>query len=410
MKNIMVTRISFFHCYFKTTIVVFFILCFSFLYSEQTNKFNDDKTKDFIQKDTKDNYHFKVLETGEIEFKQIITWKALFGALYYELTICEKESNEIVIDKLRTKQNTVEVSLKPGFYKYKVDVYNMLSKKEVSSEWTNIEVKKAYMPHITSVSPNTIWIEDNILNLRVYGSDFAPDSEIIFVSDGLIKKTIVLEPKEKTNKYILFHLKKPEIFLGMPYRVEIKDKSGLSKKSEQFFVKYRRPVIFYVGLGYAPIAPLTDSYYKSHWTNKMYFTSFTGDLGLIFSRQSFGYFGIASKNTFRITNLKRDDVVLKNKIFLSTINLVYEYWMIKKLCIYASTGFGIAINSFKFVYDNIPGEGLTVIDPTYNVSFGIRAKLHTFIYLDAVLSVEQILNKNIKPLFIIPQVSIGFRY
>ncbi|MGP1437516.1 MAG: hypothetical protein ACTTKH_00420 [Treponema sp.] len=396
-------------------LVVFFFFIFSCcLFSEEvalpseSNK--DEHVEKAIDSMKKDNYYFNILENGDIEFTQLISWENLFGALYYEVTVREKDSKNIVANQLHTDKNSVEVSLKPGFYEYKVDAYNMLSQKEVSSEWTNIEVKKAYMPFIKSVNPRTIWIEDELLNLQVTGNDFMPDSKVVFVSDGIIKKTIEVEPQERTNKYIFFHFKKPEMFLGNPYRVKITDKSGLSQLSEQFFVKYRRSVVFYAGLGYAPITPLTDDYYLTHWNAKFYPASLTGNIGLIFSRQSFGYFGISSRNTFRFTSLDKDGILLKNFSFLSSLNLVYEFWFIKKLAFYFSSGAGIALNNFQFVYSDVSDENVAFVDPMYNVVLGLRAKVHTFIYLDVLLKVEQLLNKQVKPLFIVPEISLGFRY
>lgn len=393
-------------------LIVSFLLFFTPLFAEESAGIHkpSEKVSTSSNDVKKDNYYFNILENGDVEFKQVISWKTLFGVLYYEISIREKENKEIIIDRLRTEKNTVEVSLKPGFYEYKVDAYNMLSQKEVSSEWTNIEVKKAYMPFIKNVSPHTVWIEDELLNLQVTGNDFAPDSKVVFISDGIMKKTIEIEPKERTNKYISFHFNKPEMFLGSPYRIKIIDKSGLSQVSEQFFVKYKRPVVFYAGLGYTPFSPVTDEYYLSRWNKKFYPVGFAGNIGLIFSRQSFGYFGISSKNTIRYSTLVEDETYLKNIIFFTSLNLVYEFWFTKKLGLYCSLGGGFAVNKFQFTYSDALDEGLVFVDPVYNVALGIRAKVHTFIYLDVVLKMEQLLNKQVKPIFISPEISFGFRY
>ena len=53
---------------------------------------------------------------------------------------------------------------------------------------------------------------------------------------------------------------------------------------------------------------------------------------------------------------------------------------------------------------------ISFVDPMYNVALGLRAKVHTFIYLDVVLKVEQLLNTQVKPVFISPEISLGFRY
>jgi len=356
------------------------------------------------------NYKFNLKEDGSIEFKQFLEWENLFGALYYELTVKEKESGKIVINRLRTEKNAVELSLSPGFYEYKIDVYNMLSHRETSSEWAQIEVKQAHNPKIESLKPGTIWIEDEKWNLQVYGSDFAPDSEVAFVSDGILRRTIRIAPQEKTDKHMLFHFKKPENLVGVPYRLWIKDPSGVENISSPFIVKYKRPVAFYLGLGYAPIAPFGDAFYKTHWKSPIYPASFVGTIGFIFSRKSYGYFGISSKNTFRTMTLTDDDTVLKNQVFISTFNFVYEWWFIRKLSLYALGGFGFAVNKLQFVYTDIKDDGITFVDPAYAISLGLRAKLHRFVYMDVAFRFEQILNKEIKPVFFTPEIAVGFRY
>lgn len=356
------------------------------------------------------NYTFEMKEDGSIEFKQFLKWESLFGVLYYELTVKEKGTGKLVIDHFRTEKNNVELSLSPGFYEYRVDAYNMLSQKETSSEWAQIEVKQAHNPKIESLRPGTIWIEDEKWNLQVYGSDFAPDSEVAFVSAGIFKRTLKIAPKEKTDKHMLFHFNKPENLLGVPYRVWIKDPSGVENISAPFIVKYKRPVSFYVGAGYAPIAPFGDAFYKAHWKSPIYPLSFVGTVGLIFSRKSYGYFGVSSKNTFRYISLKDDDITLKNGVFISTLNFVYEWWFIRKLSLYASGGFGLAMNKLQFVYSNAQDEGKTFVSPSYCISLGLRAKLHRFVYMDVAFRFEQILHGELHPVFFTPEIAVGFRY
>lgn len=380
--------------------------------------FKDDNSKKVLPppkdakkaKHKKPSYSFNTLENGDIEFKQYLEWEGLFGVLFYELTVKEKGSGNVVIDRLRLEENHVELTLKPGIYEYKVDAYNMLSHKESSSEWAKIDVKQAHRPQISSVRPHTVWIEDELWHLQVSGKDFAEDCEVLFVSDGILKKTIKMEPEKKTNNSISFHFKNPESFLGPPYRVKIIDKSGITESSDQFFVKYKRPFSFYCGIGYAPVAPFGDAFYKTHWSHPIYPIAFTGTVGFIFSRQSYGYFGVSSKNTFRSIALKEEGITLKNYVFISTINFVYEWWFHRKFSLYVSPGFGIAVNKLRFMYTDAIDEGISFVDPTYSIGAGVRMKVHRLLYLDIILRLEQILNKETKPFMFAPEISFGFRY
>ncbi len=414
-------------------IFVIFFLSFSFLFSQSEGQKGDEtealsgqetessegdlNAKDGAisdkknQNKNKSNYTFSILENGDLYFTQILEWQNIFGVLYYEVSLREKESGKLILDRRRTSENRTELNLSPGFYEYKIDAYNMLSRLESSSEWANIEVKKAHKPAIDSLKPSTIWIEDEKWVLQVYGKDIVEDAEIAFISDGLIKRTIKIRPDKMSDKYMEFHFKTPEMFLGVPYRLSVKDPSGVESVSGQFFVKYKRPVSFYFGAGYSPVMPVSDSFYKKYWSKPVYPASFNGTIGLIFSRQSYGYFGFSSKNTFRIINLKVDDILLKNRVFTSTFNLVYEWWFIKKrLSLCLSPGFGVALNKLQFVYTDGVNDVASFVDPMYSLNIGLRSKVQRFLYLDVSLRIEQILNKDTKPLFVVPEISFGFRY
>ena len=142
----------------------------------------------------------------------------------------------------------------------------------------------------------------------------------------------------------------------------------------------------------------------------MYPISFTGTLGLIFSRKSYGYFGFESKNTFRYISLKKEDTKLKNTVFMTTLNFVYEWWFIRRLALYTSCGFGLAYNGLKFEYEDVVDTGISFTDPTYSIGLGLRAKISRLWYVDFVFRLEQVFNQETKPFFFTPEISFGFRY
>ena len=80
------------------------------------------------------------------------------------------------------------------------------------------------------------------------------------------------------------------------------------------------------------------------------------------------------------------------------------------MSLYASCGLGFAVNKLNFLYSAGKDDGITLVDPAYGISLGLRAKLHRYVYMDVSFRFEQILNNEIKPMFFTPEVAVGFRY
>lgn len=390
---------------------VFFIFsllsfCLQFIYPEDETTVLTKNSPNL--ENTGDNnfgiYYFKQSEKGQPIFTQIIKWTGSDGVLKYEVTL-KTENDVLIFEKRATNQTELHLNLKPGKYHYKVYAYNMLGVIEQESDWIEFEIKEAFLPNINRIKPERLYLEDEDCHLTVEGSGFTDEAQIYFVSDD---ETITrqIKPESITDEKIVFNFKNPAVFLGKPYFLTIIDPSGLSTTSKEFIVKYRKPIDFYVGIGYTPFIPVYDSWYVEKWNKKFYPIGFTTELGAIFLKTAGGFIGTELRGTFRRSDLKAKSITIKNSSILASASLLYEYWFLQKLSFSIKAGGGLAIN--KFVTEDKRKE--RSIDPMYTIGIGLRAKPLKYFYIDIGLYVDQIINTGTKPLYISPEIALGFRY
>ncbi|MGP1587619.1 MAG: hypothetical protein ACTTHG_04685 [Treponemataceae bacterium] len=355
-----------------------------------------------------DFFYFENEETGKPIFTQIISWKGSASVFYYEISV--KDSlGSFILESEKTETSSIEVKLKPGKYFYKILAYNFLDTLEQESDWVELEILQAVFPAIRSISPNILYIENNDFSFEVKGRNFPPNADIFFQSEKTHAKKFIKPLSIEKNK-IDFYFDNPEVFIGSPYTVHIVDKSGLSAVSSPFLVKYKKAVDFYVGAAYTPYVPLGDAWYMSVWNKKFYPFGFTGELGFIFSKNSFGFFGLELRSSFRLMNTEKDSVKLNNNTVVSSLNFIYEWWFIRKLALCIRAGGGIVYNSYVFVYPTWTSDKQSTLDGFYTAALGFRVKPVKNFYFDVMIGVEHMLNREVKPLGIIPEIAFGYRF
>lgn len=392
----------------KKRAALFLILVFllpPFLFAKTKKK----KEAARIIRNENDIYYFEDEETGKPVFTQILKWTSS-PAVYYYLVTLKTESGRIVFSRRKTETSSLEVNLKPGKYTYKVYVFNLLDVLDKESDWLPIEIKKASLPIIKTISPSHLYIEDGKFDFTITGRNFTEYMDIFFKAEKG-ERVQRVKPISLDKNKIAFVFKRPERFLDSPYVIHIIDPSGLEGKSDTFTVKYRKPFDIYAGAAYTPYVPVSDSWYTGLWNKKFYPFGLTGEAGIVFSKHSFGFFGAELRTSYRRTNTVREETGIKNDTFTAAVTLFYEWWFIRKLALCIKAGGGMAMNTLQFRYSGgLTDKKALIFDGMYTAGLGLRAKPVKFLYIDVMLYMEQILNKGVKPIGIIPELAVGFRY
>ena len=172
---------------------------------------------------------------------QTLRWSADPNVLEYRIEIQDISGN--IIQTVTTENNSLEISLPNGKYKYKITAYDLLGRESVNSGWNQLEVLKASQPAIS--------MEQTLESLEEDGKTLELDVEIKDVTTGSKVKLVNPETGETIAGNLLIdsaidadasevlHASK-SIFENVPegkWQLVVTNPSGLFSESEPFEVQ-----------------------------------------------------------------------------------------------------------------------------------------------------------------------------
>lgn len=144
----------------------------------------------FVSQAQEVNYRHFVNDDGEIVFIQKLEWKKYENIDHYriELEEIDKTSKKATVLDKNIEENSIELTLKSGTYRYRISVFNVLGKLEARSNWLEFEVFKATKPKITSVLPNEIEFyetdENKVFTIELSGENLLRESKYRIIDKG----------------------------------------------------------------------------------------------------------------------------------------------------------------------------------------------------------------------------------
>ena len=172
---------------------------------------------------------------------QTLRWSADPNVLEYRIEIQDISGN--IIQTVTTENNSLEISLPNGKYKYKITAYDLLGRESVNSGWNQLEVLKASQPAIS--------MEQTLESLEEDGKTLELDVEIKDVTTGSKVKLVNPETGETIAGNLLIdsaidadasevlHASKSH-FENVPegkWQLVVTNPSGLFSESEPFEVQ-----------------------------------------------------------------------------------------------------------------------------------------------------------------------------
>jgi hypothetical protein len=228
--------------------------------------------------------YFIVRENDGPRFMQRLSWGHDEYVLRYEVVLEEeREGSYVEILRETTEENYLVLSLRPGRFRYAVNVYNLLDKMEYTMDWVYFEVLRALQPKILGFTPGEIFLEtpgkDADTLLTVNGEDLAPGADIMLLPrdgpQGLqgLEQGIRPRKQEIDGQTARLSFSGGQLEPGA-YTVYVRNPGGLEDSRGILSVRLRetpepdlpartipKTVVFgppdiNVSLGYAPLMPL----------------------------------------------------------------------------------------------------------------------------------------------------------
>jgi len=341
---------------------------------------------------------------------QSIVFNVVPNAIRYEVEIEQLSGGEFVRHSLIETINTrVNLSLRVGFYRYKVTAYNIMEVMESLSDWQEFRVYPAVEPTIDSYQPFYGLFYEMAAptgSITIRGKDFYDDSTFALVKDpgnydwtriNLRTMSGVLLPNSTkgTEGEITLSFNRKNLQPG-EYDIFIRNPGGKWSLAGKVHVGYKNPVSMYVDFGYAPMAVAMDTgkqdtkiagWYEGDpepvW--KPYMDNFNSHgyyfrLGLFVKRMATGNFALELQNNFILdnyfrkewaetTDVERYPWTVFSSINSVSLNVLYQWVVTERWMNNFRLGIGLGTLSHDFNYKFEPDLGIPLM-----INFGITAQ------------------------------------
>lgn len=362
------------------------------------------------------NYYIQDTADGAT-FIQTFRWEANPYVQKYVFIIekLNKRNKWEQIDKKETETNSVEESLTAGEYRYKLELYNFLGYVELETEWQAVSITKAYQPKISSVSPRTVFLEEQQDGIfTIDGEELSEDTTIVIQAGTNILDGKIIQTSRRKNS-IKFQVNPDDLDTGK-YTITAKNPGGLTDVNKDLRIQFKKPTDFDFAGGYSPILILGDSNFKKYFESTVYPIAIDLKMTFIPLKKKFGYYGFNFSNTILFLNTDNTAYSIKAGMLMSHIDFVFQKPLLnKKMFLEFHVGGGITtILNMQFEFPlNIKSDSLYSMNPCVAAGGSMLFYLNKRLYLEAGIDYNFTINIAEKPLMIhsiVPVINIGWQF
>jgi hypothetical protein len=354
-------------------------------------------------------YSFAPSNDGTPIFTQVLRWTGDPNVLYYEFTL-QSAAGE-TLSALKLEEPLVKLNLRPGEYRYKIVVYNLLGKIDAELPWRSFTVLEAELPRITEVVPDAWFLEDLVSEVTLSGENLAPGATIELrpvTGSGLpiIGKETAREGKTKVSvTFPAYGL------VAGKYTLTVTNPGGLSfTVSDAVSIRYERSMDMLLSVGYAPWISLYDSWYTDAWSGPFFPVGFISRLSAYFIKRPYGHFGAELSFAGRSMEGGSADARVSTLIGVIGVNGIFRHPFSKKIAVALRTGGGIEMSHHTFDYSGTSGAKLASLDPY--VTLGLSCQyfpLKRFL-LEAGIDWEHVFAVGFMGGGLMPSISVGYLF
>ncbi|WP_255811908.1 hypothetical protein [Treponema denticola] len=391
----------------KYFIVIILFYAVLFLYAQENINSEDKGKKSYF------------IEEGNqgASLYQHLSWEAIDDILGFEFILekQDKSGNWAQIDKKILKKNSINVSLKPGKYRYKVAVINLLNQTEFASKYRNFDVRVAYQPEVLSLSVNKIYFDEtNSDSVIVLGNNLF--SETIFTLNkdkGYSVPCTVIET-DNDGKKIKLKLDFSKLTPGT-YTFTATDPSGLHDSSQNINFAFQKPLDIFLSLGYTFSAFIQNKILYQYFKSNIYPAGGSLRFSIVPIKKIYGHIGFnLSASSLFLKNPKDEIYTLKAGFVLPQFNLVYMFPIIKhRLNFDLHLGGGAAFliqAQFKYAESGIQSPAYWFWCPSVNGGTAFQVYLYKKLYLEINLDHIILFRKDFPKYIIQPSLSLGWEF
>ena len=329
-----------------------------------------------------ENYFLQDTTEGAV-FIQRFSWNENPNVLKYEF-IMEKQTRKDRWEQIEHKETTsnfIDLSLSAGKYRYKLILYNYLELVELETEWIPVDIIKAYQPKISSVSPSTVYIEENPDGIfSISGSELRDEATFVFKSGPKSVPAIVLN-KNAHNSNVKLQFPLESLDSGK-WTLVVTNVGGLKDSYENIKIQFKKPMDFDVSGGITPLIILGDSDFRNYFSNN--FPPFGVNLKMTFIpvKKLSGYYGVSLSTTAAYFNETPDAYSYYGGYYISALDFTYQKVFGNKKWVFDAHG-GLGLSGFfgtAFAFNFNGKSSVPEVFNSTNISLNLGSSIQYYFY------------------------------
>lgn len=359
-------------------------------------------------------------------FVQKLSWKAVTNAKNYKIEIQKLDEGEYkTIFEKETVENSVQISLEHGQYRFQISVQDVFDQ-EKSSGWREFEILQALPPKINDVSPQTLTLNkktpfaDETAEMFFFAPGFSKKdrqdlkekkkikmTETLTINgENLMDDTIFLmrkigtkeevkgnissidENPETGEKVVLMNFNLKDFSVG-EYNLYAQNPGGLSYTFESIAVEeYKRHIDLglMVSAGYVLPVSLYDNSFSRYADKNIFPASVNAKIAILPWHTKLGNFGIGLNANY--SNFKNDSAFYNfagNQLSV-ILNAIFQRYIIDQKLgfdVHAGIGIGAAFGcKFENKLTEIKSPNMTALGLEIGVGFAIQYYPVKHLYLE----------------------------
>jgi hypothetical protein len=296
--------------------------------------------------------------------------------LYYEVEI-ERLEGEAWGQALReeTEAVSIEVSLPPGSYRYRVGVYDLLGRPAGTAEWLQFEIHLAKQPEIFRISPEVFYLDEDVFwDLNLTGRNLTGEIKITLRNRGaqgndIDAIAITVEAGEEGARAAFRY---QDLDVGQ-YTIYAENPGGLETEYGLFSIAFRKPVDVNVSVGYNPLVPLYGRINELFDVGLFPLGSYAR-LSLLPLKRRWGYVGLELEPSWNYLRIQKEDYEVQAQMAGVVVYGLYQWWFSNRIItLDFRIGGGIyPIMDYHFSYNRGDTEPITVLVPAISAGVSFR--------------------------------------
>lgn len=361
------------------------------------------------------DFWFEEVE-GDVVFTQMLRWDPVPYCPFYDVVV-QRQNNRgwETVQEARVEESEIEVQLAAGEYRYRLVVYNLLDKPAVTSDWFPFTVLRAVQPRVGSVSPDTIYFDEENSDLfSVSGRNLLAESVYLFRSieppGRSYTGTVSTVDDDERNAEVVFSLDDIEVGL---YELEVENPGGLTHAAGPVKFAFFKLMDLDVSAGYMPLIVLWDDTIGEYFDSTAFPFGAVVKVTFIPLKRKIGYFGVGLYAAGSLLSNDTDLYTLSMNWLMAHCVFVYQKVLImQRLVLDLHAGPGLTMfQDLHFEFDT--GYKTPSTSP-WSISALAGASLQVYVlkrlYIEGSVDCSMAFMDDMRTLSVHPSLSAGWQF